>query len=123
MKAKSVRNSRQRRQSWHARRCSSIARRGNRDVGTLPSTVLRRTISGSQQSPRCSPAHRPDQGFEAIGEAVYAYDDSSLGVAVSTARAMIEARNLGDVVTLNRGFAQTTLEGLLANSAACRKLA
>ncbi len=57
------------------------------------------------------------KGFEAIGEAVYAYAQSSLGSAVSTARAMIGARNLVDVVALNRDFAQTALEGLFANSA------
>ncbi len=57
------------------------------------------------------------KGFEAIGEAVYAYAQSSLGSAVSTARAMIGARNLVDVVALNRDFAQTAFEGLLANSA------
>jgi phasin family protein len=57
------------------------------------------------------------EGFGAIGAAVYAYARESLGSATSVARSMIDARSLADVVALNHDFAQTALEGLIANSA------
>src|SRR5882672_2644050 len=51
------------------------------------------------------------EGFEAIGEAVYAYARDSFSSAASAARSLIEARNLVDVVALNGEFAKTALEG------------
>ena len=87
-------------------------------LGTLPSTVPAEYDFGEADVAALLRANTAlIKGFEAIGEAIYAYARSSLGSAVSTARAMIEARNLVDVVTLNREFAQLTLEGLVTNSA------
>ncbi len=57
------------------------------------------------------------EGVEEIGEALYDYARDSFGSATSAARSLIEARSLVDVVAVNRDFAQTALEGLLANSA------
>jgi phasin family protein len=56
------------------------------------------------------------EGFGAIGAAVYAYAREALGSAASVTRLMIDARSLADVVALNHDFAQTALEGLIANS-------
>jgi phasin family protein len=57
------------------------------------------------------------EGFGAIGAAVYAYARESFGSAASAARSMIDAGSLAEVVALNHDFAQTALEGLIANSA------
>jgi phasin family protein len=56
------------------------------------------------------------KGFEAIGHEVFAYAQTAFEGAVKTAQAMIGARTVVDVIALNREFAQTSLEGLLANS-------
>jgi len=57
------------------------------------------------------------EGVEDIGKALYDYARDSFASAASAARSLIEARSLVDVVAVNRDFAQTALEGLLANSA------
>jgi phasin family protein len=57
------------------------------------------------------------KGFEAIGQEVFAYAQTALEGAIRTAQAMIGARTVVDVIALNREFAQSAIEGLLANSA------
>ncbi|HEX3500635.1 MAG TPA: phasin family protein [Stellaceae bacterium] len=57
------------------------------------------------------------EGLGAIGATVYAYAWASFSSAASVARSMIDARSFVDVVALNHDFAQTALEGMIANSA------
>jgi len=57
------------------------------------------------------------KGFEEIGQEVYGFARNSLDRAMSAARALIGAGSLGDVIALNRDFAERAFEGLVANSA------
>jgi phasin family protein len=55
-------------------------------------------------------------GFEALSAALYSYARESISSATSTARSMIDARGLTDVVALHHDFAKTALEELITNT-------
>lgn len=57
------------------------------------------------------------KGFEELGQEVAGYAQHNLMSAVDTARALVGITTIADLVALNRRVAQTTLEGVLANSA------
>lgn len=57
------------------------------------------------------------EGFEQIGHEITFYAQHALDRAVSLARALIGARTLSDVLALQRSYAKTSLDELIANSA------
>src|SRR5437879_5116001 len=85
------------------------------DAGEAPSAA---TLGNSALSADESPAAHfaaVVSAFEALGAALYAYARASFSSATSTARSMIDARSLADVVALHHDFAKTALADLITN--------
>jgi hypothetical protein len=57
------------------------------------------------------------RGFEEMGQEVAGFTRRNMTAAVDAARALVGVRTVADLVAINRSLAQSTLEGVIANSA------